>query len=1071
MIISFVNQDQISPPARFGDQAVGCLVLLLIYINKTRTNGLGDVLRYVNRSDKRRIRSMAGFGSLNPVFSRERMHAMRHYGVFLAGGLACLIASGCTCSRGPSLASLAGELRVVVPSEAGELLTRQASLTIESAAMEEHSEGVVRLRNVGASPLTISRQERTEGSQALELDDAVGQTMEPGAEHLLAVRFSPPGEADVSKLTVSHRAVFQVEVEGALEGESVATIELTANAIARDCHVPPSLDFGEVPIGQRISLPLVLENGRAGSASTIFSKAGAGADAFVIESVSPVEVAPGARLELPVTFAPLAQAQYQATVSIRRASSCNEGQLTLIGRGNDESMTVAPQAIDFGRAAIDVVVTRFVTISNRSRARLPIESLEVIGDAFSLAEPRPTEIAPQGTARVDVVFKPKTLGKLEGNLRFVLRTADQLPFVVPLQGFGGGPKIRLQPALALSFGSIPAPHLATARRVSVQNVGTPPSDASDTSNHLILGHKGRPPLVAIVPANPATRAEEFDVVVPSNFDALVGLPAKAGANAVDLDVRLTPSSLGLKEADLVVFSNDPQTPAVSLRLVANAEQTSPCTLSAKPLKLAVGDIPRGGSVDRTIEVSASQGPCLLSADIAPGSAPQLSVIDPPSSVTLQVGHARSVVVRAVADASLPFGTVGRGFVRIQGASAPVLIPVEMRIANCLVLNPAELDFGTTRTGCATVAKPINAYNACSLPIAVRSAALAPQDAPFRVISSSIPAQILSGTQPLTTLMAFAPKADGPASARMDFDIEEAGTSRTVSVSLKGQGSVDGVNTEEWLQSVKDKLDILFVVDNSGSMVDEQAELAKNFSAFIGSAVNANVDFQLGVTTTDTFLNGGGLVGTPAILTSATANLVQAFQRNVAVGTRGSGLEKPFEAMVRALTPPQSTGSNAGFLRADASLAVVIVTDAVEQSPNAVSVYLQALTEVKNNQKERFSVSVVGPIAHRAGCLLDSTVDGGRYQLMVKESGGVLADICTSDWSQDLRLLGEELVSKRTVFELLGTPATGGSISVTVNGVASSQWRYDSQRNAVVFVEGSAPPAKARIRATYVPACL
>lgn len=45
------------------------------------------------------------------------------------------------------------------------------------------------------------------------------------------------------------------------------------------------------------------------------------------------------------------------------------------------------------------------------------------------------------------------------------------------------------------------------------------------------------------------------------------------------------------------------------------------------------------------------------------------------------------------------------------------------------------------------------------------------------------------------------------------------------------------------------VDILFVVDNSDSMADEQRDLDKNFSAFLDKLINANADFHLAVAST------------------------------------------------------------------------------------------------------------------------------------------------------------------------------------------------------------------------------
>ena len=52
--------------------------------------------------------------------------------------------------------------------------------------------------------------------------------------------------------------------------------------------------------------------------------------------------------------------------------------------------------------------------------------------------------------------------------------------------------------------------------------------------------------------------------------------------------------------------------------------------------------------------------------------------------------------------------------------------------------------------------------------------------------------------------------------------------------------------------VNKDVDILFVVDNSGSMGEEQANLSENFGRFVGvlEADDVKANYRLGITTTD-----------------------------------------------------------------------------------------------------------------------------------------------------------------------------------------------------------------------------
>lgn len=152
-----------------------------------------------------------------------------------------------------------------------------------------------------------------------------------------------------------------------------------------------------------------------------------------------------------------------------------------------------------------------------------------------------------------------------------------------------------------------------------------------------------------------------------------------------------------------------------------------------------------------------------------------------------------------------------------------------------------------------------------------------------------------------------------------------------------------------------KVDILWVVDTSASMEQEQIKLAQNFTSFINFLTSAQppIDFHLGVMTTDTereneasgvgpgwlrhpqgapaaqhFIacDGGGScnVGTPQ-------QAVTAFQQVVQVGTDGNPVEKGLLAAMLGLTEPVISTRNAGFLRDDASLYVIVVSDEEDSS--------------------------------------------------------------------------------------------------------------------------------------------
>jgi hypothetical protein len=179
-------------------------------------------------------------------------------------------------------------------------------------------------------------------------------------------------------------------------------------------------------------------------------------------------------------------------------------------------------------------------------------------------------------------------------------------------------------------------------------------------------------------------------------------------------------------------------------------------------------------------------------------------------------------------------------------------------------------------------------------------------------------------------------------------------------------------------------DILFVVDDSGSMSEEQANLATNLGAFIDTLAASPVenDFRIGVTNTSVEefnasatsgrsyaagpsagvpypagalisikvdRNGNAISGAidydaglfaqtsgfggNRILDKASPTLAADFKANVRVGLDGSGKEQPLRAARLALSD-RLADANKGFLRDGARLAVVFLTDEDDCSDSA-----------------------------------------------------------------------------------------------------------------------------------------
>jgi hypothetical protein len=152
-----------------------------------------------------------------------------------------------------------------------------------------------------------------------------------------------------------------------------------------------------------------------------------------------------------------------------------------------------------------------------------------------------------------------------------------------------------------------------------------------------------------------------------------------------------------------------------------------------------------------------------------------------------------------------------------------------------------------------------------------------------------------------------------------------------------------------------KVDLLFVVDSSGSMADEQVTLVQSFPQFVATMQTELADtdsYHIVVVSTDAYpyndfncVQDGALVTQTNGLDSSAAvctpfstgkrwmdqsepDLNAKFTCAGRVGTQGDGNERPMTAIQAALSPGLNAAGacNDGFIRDDALLVIVLITD-------------------------------------------------------------------------------------------------------------------------------------------------
>lgn len=293
---------------------------------------------------------------------------------------------------------------------------------------------------------------------------------------------------------------------------------------------------------------------------------------------------------------------------------------------------------------------------------------------------------------------------------------------------------------------------------------------------------------------------------------------------------------------------------------------------------------------------------------------------------------------------------------------------------------------------------------------------------------------------------------------------EAGTANYKSCALEGADLSNCFNPQpgvlkDMSQSInvaaQTEVDILFVVDNSGSMTEEQTGIGNKINGFL-SKING-LDWQIAVTTTDdratTPITGDtsrpwsdgqfrpfdSATGSQYILRSSQVTAADAqtkLSAAIQVGIGGSGNERGINSTYRAVERSATAGVNRDFFRPNAKLAVVVISDEDECSTGAAecpaasaskSVPQNMLNLVKNTlgANKGFTFNSIIYIPGDSSCTTGAN-QGKVYKEMSNLTGGVVASVCSSDYTTPLNVIGNRVVQQVNSADLSCAP-------VDVNG--------------------------------------
>jgi len=952
----------------------------------------------------------------------------------------------------------------------------------------------VTVRHIGTSGTIELDPIRLEtDSPDLSIGAIEAESLEPGEEVLIQIVYSSAhDEPDVGELVIGHN----------LAGRKETRIPITTpGQRGRLVAVPQQLDFGIVQAAAPKTIDLrVLNSGTAPATLTGALFEGEDRDDFKALIPSDATVAPGSEVIVPIVYSPTGRNNDVVTITL--TTERPDVSLVVSARGEEETpvLAVTPSLVQLGWTRPFEIGGREIIIKNEGNTALVVDSIS-LEDAPNVVSVtgRPAgafTLLPNEAQTIGVVFSP--VGEVPmtaeplAKIRIVSNDAARNPFVVPVYGAAGEPSILVIPASIVDFAYV-AEGFTAKRSVTVLNQGAGP--VTVTRAELI---------------DPSS--DEFVFVNPTVLPKVLN-PGQTVQ--LDLTFENRRGADGSEFARFFLYTTDPVVPEYPLDVVGRRAQRPTCEAAFVPDLLALGAFRPGATGEgKIIIMNTGSGNCeyrerefdACLADqfgisvqfvcdnqiafnpftmtsepapetiLGPGDTLEFGVSFKAPGVQSTYGR-DSYYARLAAllfdpnsrelEFVTPPGGVGRG-VNVRAETAVPRVSVD----------PGKLSFGLVRTDCASNVRQVRVRADGPIAASVTKVEAVGCGDQMRVTGPPVPT-VIEGFAAQYWDVVFAPDTVVPVECVLRIE-NDSDNSPVVEVSLSGVGTDVTHKVDTFRQIPSPKVDVLFVIDDSFSMGDDQERLRQELPQVIDIATSWAQDYHLGITTTDTIQVLGEFVGFPRYADTTTDP--SEFARNLLVGTAGYYIEKGLEAAYMALynrsaqtglacdpnlvgqcpndndglglicVAGSCSGRNAGFLRDDAELVIIIVSDEEDSSPQTVPWYIDRFADLKQPGSGH-GVVVHSVIVTPEGCLGGFGTPGQRYQQVSETLGGQVVSICEPDFGSAFGQVAQHTFGLKDRFYPSLSPVVS-SIQVRVDGQACRDWTFNQANGAVVFAEAS-----------------
>ncbi len=318
---------------------------------------------------------------------------------------------------------------------------------------------------------------------------------------------------------------------------------------------------------------------------------------------------------------------------------------------------------------------------------------------------------------------------------------------------------------------------------------------------------------------------------------------------------------------------------------------------------------------------------------------------------------------------------------------------------------------------------------------------------------------------------------------------------SASMGLQPQGGGQELVLKDFSQKVllnpdNNKLDIVLVIDNSGSMKEDSTKLANRLEGFIQDLSSSSIDWQACITTTDVGSTAGKSLqwrigNGKRVINKMDSNLSVVFADTIAsfFTNKGAGDERGVYALKKNL----EYISSSGCYREGSLVSTIILSDEDERSVGSDKNYYkflvdsqqitqkdldnqykgltsdddpaQLLVDFRNKlpNNRLIANSIVIPEGDRT-CLDDQLKNsasfyGRVYQQLSTLTGGAVGSICSNDYSATLEDFAATIKQAFAKVELDCTPANFVNVDL-LSGTAPS-WNLTNKTMNISNIVSSA----------------